>query len=169
MKKILEMMNINNLGWLSLSVIIICLDQFTKFYATKFLTFAMPIPIIEGLNFTLAYNTGAAFSLLHQFGGLQVIFFTILALVVSCYLIWWLFTLHAKSSSILKSAITLVLGGALGNMYDRISLGYVIDFIEVYYNSFHWPIFNIADSAITIGALLLFVHYFKAPKAMNQA
>jgi len=138
------------LFWISVSIGILVIDQLTKFYATNLLTFGSKLVIFNGFNLTLTHNTGAAFSLFAQYTGGQIIFFTVLAIVVSVYLAIWLYRLEVHEDTNLKVAISLLLGGALGNMVDRISLGYVIDFIQVYYKNFYWPIFNIADSSITV-------------------
>jgi signal peptidase II len=105
-------------------------------------------------NLTLVYNRGAAFSFLSQAGGWQRWFFAVLALVVSVGLVIWLRKLkrHEFYSAI---GLTLILGGAIGNLIDRVRLGYVIDFLDVYYQQWHWPAFNIADSAITVGVMFL--------------
>lgn len=115
-----------------------------------------PIPIVPGFNLTLMHNTGAAFSFLSQAGGWQRWFFIGIASVVSIVIIVWMNGLP-KNKYWLLTALALILGGAIGNVCDRIILGYVIDFIEVYYGDMFWPAFNIADSAITIGAIMLII------------
>ena len=140
--------------WLSL-LIIIC-DQVSKNAATKHLVYQQANEIIYGFNLTLVHNTGAAFSFLSQAGGWQRWFFIILTSGVSIALIYWLSTLPAQRRW-LAVALALVLGGALGNLWDRISLGYVIDFIQIYYDKWYWPAFNVADSAICVGAGMLII------------
>lgn len=143
------------LKWLWLSGVIILLDQVTKVIADKTLEMHEYIPVIPGFfNFTLAYNEGAAFSFLSEAGGWQRWFFTALALIVSIILIVWLKRLpnNDRWSAI---ALACIIGGAIGNLIDRMIYGHVIDFIDWYYKGFHWPAFNIADSAIFIGAALL--------------
>ena len=150
-------MRINKtLNWLWLSVLIVGLDQITKVVATHYLYMHAPVQLIPGLNFTLMHNTGAAFSILSQAGGWQRWFFIVLAGTVSMAIIIWLANLPVKNRW-MASALTLILGGALGNLWDRIMLGFVVDFIDVYYRDWHWPAFNIADSAITIGAIMLII------------
>ncbi len=144
---------------LALSLIIIILDQVTKFYAVHELTLYQPYPVFTGFNFTLMHNTGAAFSFLNQVGSW---FFIVLASVVSLFIIFWMYSLPANKRW-LFFALAFVLGGALGNLWDRVTLGYVIDFIDVSltflpWRIFNpWPAFNIADSAIFIGAVMLII------------
>ena len=111
------------------------------------------------LNWTLLHNHGAAFSFLSDAGGWQRYFFTSLAGLVSVVFVFWLMRMP-KDMKILPLAIALILGGAVGNLIDRISLGYVVDFIHVYYQNSHFPAFNIADSAITIGTILMLIDTF---------
>lgn len=150
--------------WLLLSLVVIALDHITKFVATSSLDYGIPVPVFAGFNFTLVHNMGAAFSFLSDAGGWQRWFFTILAIGVSIWLVLWLRRLSARMW-VECAALSLILGGAIGNVIDRVRLGYVVDFIDVYYGTWHWPAFNIADSAITIGAGLLIWHSLRgAPK-----
>lgn len=142
--------------WLSLSVLIIVFDQLTKVIAARELVLYVANPVLPGFNLTLVYNTGAAFSLLSQAGGWQRWFFIILASAVSLFLLYWIRSLE-YSGRWLLCALSLLLGGAVGNLIDRIRLGYVIDFIEIYYRDYFWPAFNLADSAITAGAIMLVI------------
>ena len=138
--------------WLSGSVIV--LDQVTKFLAETLLTFHQPVPVLPSFNLLLTYNTGAAFSFLAGAGGWQRWFFLGLGLLVSIGLIVWLRRLKPTETR-LATALALILGGAIGNLIDRVWLGQVIDFIQLYYQHWYWPAFNLADSAITVGAALL--------------
>lgn len=149
-------LNLKNLNWLMISVIIIVIDQVTKLYFNQHLQLGQSIELLPVLNWTLAYNYGAAFSFLHDAGGWQRWFFAVIALVVSTGLIVWL-TKLGHNTKFLALAIALLLGGAIGNVYDRISYGYVIDFIHVYYQTWHFPVFNVADCAITVGAIMLII------------
>jgi signal peptidase II len=137
-----------------MSVLIIVLDLWTKGLATESLTLYRPVELTSWLNMTLAHNYGAAFSFLSDAGGWQRWLFTGLASVVTVVLIVWLFRLptHEKYTA---AALGLIIGGAVGNLIDRIMNGYVVDFIDVYYRTHHWPAFNLADSAITGGVILL--------------
>ena len=147
----------NALRWLLLSAAIIVADQITKLVALDHLQLHESIPVIGGLlNWTLAYNEGAAFSFLSDAGGWQRWFFTILALVISVVLVVWL-RRTSRSDWHTALPLSLVLGGAIGNVVDRVRFGHVVDFIDVYYGTWHWPAFNIADSAISVGAVLLIV------------
>ncbi len=138
--------------WLSGSVIV--LDQVTKFLAETLLTFHQPVPVLPSFNLLLTYNTGAAFSFLAGAGGWQRWFFLGLGSLVSIGLIVWLQRLKPTETR-LATALALILGGAIGNLIDRAWLGQVIDFIQLYYQHWYWPAFNLADSAITLGAALL--------------
>ena len=145
----------NALIWLALSALVIVLDQITKQIAIAELEPYRPHAVIPGLlNWTLAFNTGAAFSFLHDAGGWQRWLFTCLAIAVSAVLVIWLARL-ARRDWRTALPFALVIGGALGNLIDRVRLGHVIDFIEVYHGHWSWPAFNVADSAICIGAVLL--------------
>ena len=132
------------------------LDLVTKNYAVNNLLLNHSITINTFLNFTLAFNYGAAFSFLSDAGGWQRWFFVIFSLIVISFISYIL--IKDKDSEYI--AYSLVLGGALGNLYDRFLLGYVIDFIEFHYDNFYWPIFNIADIAISIGIILLLYSMF---------
>ena len=142
--------------WLTLSFVIIILDQITKLYAVQELILYQPVNIIPGLNLTLMHNTGAAFSFLSHAGGWQRWFFIGLGSLISIAIIIWMYGVPSSRRWLL-TALTCVLGGALANLWDRVTLGYVIDFIEVYYQDLYWPAFNVADSAITIGAIMLVI------------
>ena len=139
--------------FLWISVVIVIADQVTKYFALKHLM-RSEIAIAPFLNFALAFNTGAAFSFLSDAGGWQNLFFVGVAAVVSIIILFMIRRLGANDLQV-AIALMLVLGGAVGNVIDRVRYGYVVDFIDVYYQSWHWPTFNIADSAITIGAILL--------------
>ena len=147
------------MAWLLLSVVIIALDLWTKNLATESLTLYRPVEVTSWLNMTLAHNYGAAFSFLSDAGGWQRWLFTILASIVTVVLIVWLLRLP-KDDIRTGAALGLIIGGAIGNLVDRITLGYVVDFIDVYYQGWHWPAFNIADSAITCGVTLLLIDGF---------
>lgn len=151
--------------WLWLSVLTIILDQLTKYIAEAELLLHKPVPVIPGFfNLTLMYNKGAAFSFLSDAGGWQRILFAGLSTVISIFLFFWLKQLskdeQQKDNNILQIAITLILGGAIGNLIDRALTGEVVDFIQVYYATYYFPAFNIADSAITLGAGLLILDMF---------
>ena len=154
--------------WLSLSSAVIILDQITKYYASQELVLYQAVHIVPGFNLTLMHNTGAAFSFLSQAGGWQRWFFIGLASLISIAIIVWMYGLPANKRWLL-AALALVLGGALGNVCDRVILGYVVDFIEVYYKDMYWPAFNIADSAIFIGAFMLIIDAFWFNESENDS
>jgi signal peptidase II len=146
--------------WLWLSVLTVALDQLTKYIAEAELLLHKPVAVIPGFfNFTLMYNKGAAFSFLSDAGGWQRFLFAGLSTVISIFLFFWLKQIskddEQKHNHILQIAIALILGGAIGNLIDRALTGEVVDFIQVYYSTYYFPAFNIADSAITLGAGLL--------------
>jgi signal peptidase II len=142
-------------GWFILSIFVILLDQWSKYWVSTHLQPYEPFAIIPMLNFTLAFNTGAAFSFLSHAGEWHIWLFMAISLVVSIGMIVWIIRMPREAPRIQSLALSLILGGALANLIDRVALGYVIDFIDVYYHTHHWYIFNLADSAITIGSLLL--------------
>lgn len=148
-----------HLYWLWLTVLIIIADQVSKYFAIHYLSDEQPIILLPWLNLILAHNTGAAFSLLNHAGGWQQWLFGGIAIVVSIVILIWLYSLQAKD---IWTAIglSLILGGALGNLIDRIYRGFVVDFIDFHVQQWHWPVFNVADSAICIGAFILVVTVF---------
>ena len=152
--------HIENLKFLSLSVLIIILDQLTKWFAVMHLLIGAPKPVLPFLNFTLAYNTGIAFSWFASPGQWHtaVIFWSTLIIVFILFL--WLLKLPAEDRA-KKICIGLIIGGAIGNMVDRVSMGYVIDFVDFYIGSWHYATFNVADTAICMGALFLMIQSFR--------
>ena len=144
------------LPWLGLALLIIGLDQASKLYMLATLDLHQPVVVVPGFNLMLTYNTGAAFSFLSEAGGWQRWFFVVLAVVVSLVLVTWLYRLPQQARW-LASALALILGGAVGNLWDRLYYGYVIDFIQIYYDQWYFPAFNLADSAITVGAVMLII------------
>ncbi len=145
--------------WLWLSAFTVVLDQLTKYIAEAELLLHRAVAIFPGFNFTLMYNKGAAFSFLSEAGGWQRIFFVALSTIISIFLLFWLRQIsrdeQQKDNQLLQIAIAFILGGAIGNLIDRAMTGEVVDFIQVYYSTYYFPAFNIADSAITLGAGLL--------------
>jgi signal peptidase II len=153
----------NALSWLGLSALLILADQWSKAWATASLVYRQPVPVIDGFwNWTLVHNYGAAFSFLSDAGGWQRWFFSGLAVVISVALA---VVLARTPRSDWRTALpfALVIAGALGNLVDRLRFGYVVDFVDWYYGSYHWPAFNVADSAIVVGAVLLVLFSFSAP------
>jgi len=147
------------LKWLWLSLLALILDQASKLAVDGSMKLYQSIQIMPYFNLTYVHNTGAAFSFLSEAGGWQRWFFAGLALVISVVIAVWLARLK-KHETMLAVALALVLGGAVGNLIDRLVYGYVIDFLDVYYQDWHWPAFNIADSAITLGVVLILAESF---------
>ncbi len=142
------------LRWLWLAVAVIVLDQATKVWAEAVLQNRAPIELLSWFNLSLAYNTGAAFSFLAAAGGWQRFLFIGIGAVAVVIIVLWLRRLQAHER-LTAVGLALVLGGAIGNVIDRALYGHVIDFIDWHYHGWHWPAFNIADSAITVGAMLV--------------
>ncbi len=149
----------NMLKWLWLSLLTVILDQGSKLAISSSMQLYQSIQIMPYFNLTYVHNTGAAFSFLSEAGGWQRWFFAGLALVISAVIAVWLARLKPRET-LLAVALSLILGGAIGNLIDRLAYGYVIDFLDVYYQTWHWPAFNIADSAITLGVILMLVESF---------
>lgn len=155
-----------NLCWLLISVFVIALDYGSKqFMLTHFEPY-QPWGLTSFFDLTLAFNKGAAFSFLNGASGWQNIFFIVVAALVSVVLLVWLVRLkHAEKMNAL--AISLILGGAWGNIYDRLVYGFVIDFMDVHLGQYHWPIFNLADSAICIGAAIMLLLSWSSSEEKN--
>ncbi len=142
--------------WLWLSVVVIVLDQFSKYLAVQYLSFREPVAIYPFFNLTLNYNPGAAFGILGMENGWKVFLLSGISIIVSAALIGWLSRVK-RSDWLMALPISLILGGALGNLIDRIRLHYVIDFFDFHIGQWHYATFNLADSAICVGAFLLIV------------
>jgi len=148
--------SVRALPWYLLAITVVALDQATKLAAEAALQGRSPLAVTGFFDLRLAYNPGAAFSFLADAGGWQRWFFTTLALLVSIVLVLWLARIP-RDQRLLPLSLSLVLGGAVGNLVDRIAYGHVIDFLDFHLGNWHWPAFNIADSAICAGAVLLVV------------
>ncbi len=144
------------LRWLWLAAAVLVLDQGTKTAVESYLAPYQPVAVLPFFNLTLMYNTGAAFSFLSDASGWQRWLFTIVGLAVSAGIVWWLRRLYGNER-LLAAALALILGGALGNVVDRMLIGHVVDFIQLYAGRYYWPAFNVADSAISIGAALIVI------------
>ena len=153
---------------LSASVLIFLLDRLTKYLCNAYLSYGQPVTVFPGFDLLLAYNTGAAFSFLSDAGGWQRWFLTAFSSSISVLLIIWIIRLP-KSEKLSAIALCLILGGALGNLYDRMFNGYVVDFISVYYESFRFATFNIADSSVFLGACLMILDIFRNKPALPQS
>ena len=155
------------LRWLILSLLVVVLDQLSKQLAEASLLVFERVPLLPGFNLTLVYNEGAAFSFLSDQGGWQRWFFVVLATVVTLVLVFWLSRLK-RSERLIAIALGLIIGGALGNLIDRVLWGHVIDFIDLYYRHWHWPAFNVADSAITLGVVFIFVDALRGQEQVDN-
>ena len=151
------------LRWLGLSTLVIVLDQLSKASINSHFIFGESMTIASFFNLVLAHNQGAAFSFLNDAGGWQRWMFSAIAVVASAWIIW-LLRKHGEQK-LFCFALAMILGGALGNLIDRIAYGYVVDFLDFYWSAYHFPAFNLADSAITCGAGLLLWDSFVSRKA----
>ncbi len=154
------------LRWLGVSAVVIALDQLTKSWVTSAFQLGDSVTVTSFFNLVLAYNTGAAFSFLAGAGGWQRVFFITIAVIASVVIVYLL--RKPRNHTLLNVALALILGGAIGNVIDRIRLGHVVDFIQVHAAGYYWPAFNVADSAITIGAALLIWDSFRKPALVNS-
>lgn len=145
--------------WLILSALVILLDQLSKMWITSHFVYGESLTVLGVFNLVLAHNTGAAFSFLSDAGGMQRWLFTIIAIAASVWIIW-LLRRHV-TQLLFALALSMILGGALGNLIDRIAYGYVVDFLQFHWDEHYFPAFNLADSAITCGAMLLILDSFK--------
>ncbi len=150
----LNLLRETGLRYLWISVIVIIVDLWTKYAVLGSMKLFESIQLTSFFNLTYVRNYGAAFSFLHEAGGWQRWLFTGIAIAVSVIIIWYLKQMP-KQQHRLPIAFTFILGGAIGNVYDRLVHGYVVDFLDFYVGTYHWPAFNIADSAIFVGAALL--------------
>lgn len=145
--------------WYALAVLVVVLDQLSKLWIAAHFEFGEVLPVLPVFDLVLAHNTGAAFSFLHDAGGIQRWLFSGIAIAASVWIVM-LLRKHAAERWF-ALALTLILGGALGNLVDRIAYGYVIDFLSFHWAEHYFPAFNLADSAITLGALLLIGDSFR--------
>lgn len=157
------------LRWLWIALIFFIIDQITKGIAVDyFVVEGRRLEVMPFFNFTLAYNKGAAFSFLANQGGWQVFFFATVSTVVSIALLYWLYTLKATNRW-LSISLSLIFSGAMGNLYDRLTLGKVVDFIDWYYASYHFPAFNVADAVIFLGAAMMLWDSFFLQQEENNS
>ena len=152
------------LGWYGLSLFVIVADQITKHLIINRFDLYDRVAVLPFFDLVRAHNPGAAFSFLSDAGGWQRIFFVSISSVVSLVLVVWIYRLESRQK-MQTLGLALVLGGALGNLYDRVAYGYVVDFLLFYYDQYSFPAFNVADSAITVGAFFLIVDMIKNPQA----
>lgn len=155
------------LPWFGFSLLVIVLDQWSKQIASAELSYAVAVPLLPMLDLTLLHNTGAAFSFLNDAGGWQRWLFSATALIVSAWIAVWLYRLP-RGKSWLAASLALILGGALGNLLDRLRLGYVVDFISVHWQQHYFPAFNLADSAISVGAFMMVIDMLFLERAQGH-
>lgn len=144
-----------NIFWLLITAAVFIADRLTKFLVVKYLVFNQATEILPFFNLFFTLNSGAAFSFLSDAGGWQSWLFIAVGVIASLLIAFW--QLHITNNRWLQIALALILGGTLGNLFDRIFFGYVIDFLDFYYSSAHFPAFNLADSAICIGTVMLVI------------
>jgi signal peptidase II len=154
--------------WLPLAAVIIVADQAVKAWMVHHFVLLERVHVLRVLDIILTYNTGAAFSFLSDAAGWQRWLFVLLALVVSAALVVWMRRLQAAVHGLLACGLALIVGGALGNMIDRLTLGRVVDFIHVHWRQAYFPAFNLADSAITVGAVVLLIDAWRETRAAKR-
>jgi signal peptidase II len=152
------------LRWLWLALLILIIDQLSKTWVVANFDLYESVAVMPFFNLTYMQNTGAAFSFLADAGGWQRWFFTTIAIVVSAVLLYWM-KQAPRQQNLLPIAFALIISGAIGNVIDRMLHGYVVDFLDVYVGQYHWPAFNVADSAIFIGAALMLYDGFTSKEA----
>ncbi len=144
---------------LAIALVILVIDLLTKRWIESSLSFGQQIPVTSFFNLVLTYNSGAAFSFLSEESGWQRWFLSSIAVGASIFIVYLLY--KNKDQKLLCLSLSMILGGALGNLWDRITLGHVVDFLDFYIGNYHWPAFNVADAAIVIGAALLIIESFQ--------
>ena len=159
---------IRTLLWLDLSILVIALDLWTKSLATEHLQLHRSVEVFPHFNLTLAHNTGAAFSFLADAGGWQRWFFAAVAVLITVVMTVWISRLRPGQRWV-ACALALIIGGAVGNVWDRITLGYVVDFLDFWWGDYHFPAFNIADTAISTGAVMLIIDMLRNPDGKPEA
>jgi len=145
------------IAWMVVALLVVAADQATKWAIVEWVELYGKVPINSFINITHQQNSGAAFSFLAGASGWQRWFFVVLATIVSGVIAVWLWRIRTEGPLVLMAGLSLVLGGAIGNLIDRARLGYVTDFIQVWFGSWAFPSFNVADSAISVGAALLII------------
>lgn len=162
-------LNSSGLYWLWLALVVLVLDRVSKQWVMAHFWLGESVPVMPLINFSYSHNSGAAFSFLSDQGGWQVWVFSLIAIVINLVLLVMMYRSDYRIR-LSNAAYAMIIGGALGNLFDRMAHGVVIDFIDFYIGNWHWPTFNLADSAICIGAVLIVLaKYFRLPdKGMGQ-
>lgn len=159
----------SGLKWAWISVAAVVLDQLTKLWIVDSLPIGGSVQVLPVLNIIHTYNPGAAWSMFANAGGAQRWVFSVLAVVVSAVLVYWLRRLALSTQRLLIGGLTLILGGAIGNVLDRLRLGHVVDFVQVHWNDSYFPAFNVADSAISIGAVFVVLDAIRESQRERRA
>ena len=145
--------------WLGIALVVVLLDQASKIMMSQFLLYGQSETITSYFNLVMVYNKGAAFSFLSDQPGWQRYFFTAVSVIASLFILWML--RRNPTQRLFCWSLALILGGAIGNLIDRIAYGHVIDFLDFHVGGWHWPAFNVADSTITVGAILFVLDEFR--------
>ena len=151
--------------WFAISAVVVALDLYSKHLVQKAFVYGEHLTVTSFFDLVRYHNMGAAFGFLANAGGWQKLFFTVITAAVAVVITYLIKKHH--HDKLFSSGLALVLGGALGNLYDRLTLGYVVDFLNFHINDLYWPAFNVADSAICVGVGLLLLDSFKKPKESN--
>ena len=151
--------------WLAISAVIVALDLYTKHLVQNAFEYAEHLTVTSFFDVVRYHNEGAAFSFLADAGGWQKWFFSGISVVAIVVIVYMLKKYHHQK--LFSLGLALVLGGAIGNLYDRLTLGYVVDFLHFHYQAYAWPAFNVADSAICVGVAFLLIDSFTKPKAIH--
>lgn len=157
------------IAWMVVALLVVAADQATKWAIVEWVELYGKVPINSFINLTHQQNSGAAFSFLAGAGGWQRWFFVVLATIVSAVIAVWLWRIRTEGPLVLMAGLSLILGGAVGNLIDRARLGYVTDFIQVWFGNWAFPSFNVADSAISVGAAFLIIDaLFLSGRSINK-
>jgi len=148
-----------------LAVVLVLLDQLTKYLAVAYLTYQQPLPVLPFFNLTLTYNTGAAFSMFANMGGTQRWFLVAVSLFASVFICWWMTKKRYHFTCLI---LALILGGAVGNLIDRAYSGSVVDFVSLHAGGYYFAIFNVADSLISIGAALMIIQWLFVERKLPE-
>jgi signal peptidase II len=157
----LKKMFSSGLRWLWIAIIIVVIDRYSKIWMMDHLDFLDSLEMFPFFNLTLAFNKGVAFSFLHSASGWQQKVLSLFACSVSAWILYWLYKENAKERW-LNVALCLIVGGALGNIWDRMQYGFVIDFLDFHLGEWHFAIFNVADSAVCVGSFMLLWHWIRS-------
>ena len=159
----------SGIRWLWISLLVIMVDQFSKLWIERTMVLGDSFVVLPILDIVRAHNSGAAFSFLADAGGWQRWAFTLLAIGVSIALVFWMRKLALATQGLLAFGLTLIVGGAIGNVIDRVEHGYVVDFVHAHWGPHYFPAFNVADAAISIGAVLVILDSLLEGRARRKA